>query len=322
VSTHLGDDDHRHHHRGDAVALGPPRLEEIDAGVFAYVQPDGTWWINNCGIVAADDGLVAVDTCATERRTRAFLEAVATISPHPIRVLVNTHHHGDHTHGNWLTHPATIVGHRLCRDAVLATGISHPGGVFEPVEWGELHVAPPMLTFDDHIDVYAGDTRIELHHLGTPAHTTNDVVAWLPERRVLFAGDLVFNGGTPFVPMGSVEGSLEAMARVRELQPKVIVPGHGDVCGTEVLDVIERYLRFVLDLAAAADDAGISALEAARDTDLGEFASLTDPERLVGNLHRALHERRGAPRGAPMDLAAAIAEMVEYNGGRPLRCLA
>jgi cyclase len=59
-----------------------------------------------------------------------------------------------------------------------------------------------------------------------------------------------------------------------------------------------------------------------RETDLGEFAELTDPERLVGNLHRALFERRGAARGAPMDLAPAIGEMLEYNGGRPLRCLA
>ena len=317
MSTHLGPD------RASAIeALGPPRLEEISRGVFAYVQPDGTWWINNTGFVTATDGVVAIDSCATERRTRAFLEAVASVSSQPLRVLVNTHHHGDHTHGNSLTHPATIVGHTRCRELVIEAGISHYDGVFEAADWGELQLAPPMLTFDEHIDVWAGDTKIELHYIGTPAHTTNDIVAWLPDRKILFAGDLVFNGGTPFVVMGSVQGSLDALERVRRFEPDVIVPGHGPVCGVEALDVIERYHRFVLRLAGEIDAAGVSALDAARDAALGEFAELTDPERLVGNLHRALFELRGAERGARIDVPAAIIDMITFNGGRPLRCLA
>jgi cyclase len=62
-------------------------------------------------------------------------------------------------------------------------------------------------------------------------------------------------------------------------------------------------------------------LEAARAADLGEFASLTDPERLVGNLHRAYLELDGLPRGIPLpDPAAVLADMVAFNGGRPLSC--
>jgi cyclase len=332
MSTHLGDEDghdHQHEHdratgiRSDAmVALGPPRLEEIDRGVYAYVQPDGTWWINNCGVIAAPDGVVAIDSCATERRTKAFLGALAGVSTQPVRVLVNTHHHGDHTHGNYLTHPATIVGHTRCRELVVQSGISHYEGVWEGAEWGHLELAPPTLTFDDHIDVWSGDIKVELHYIGTPAHTTNDVVAWLPDRKILFAGDLVFNGGTPFVVMGSVQGSLDAIERIRAFEPDVIVPGHGPVCDVAALDVLGRYHRFVLDLAARADDAGVDPLEAARDTDLGEFAELTDTERIVGNLHRALFERRGGERGGSIDLVPAIMDMIAYNGGRPLRCLA
>jgi cyclase len=318
VSAHLGDD----HDAEARTAIGPPRLEEIDRGVFAYIQPDGTWWINNTAFVTAPDGVIVVDTCATERRTRAFLQTLAGVTAAPVRLLVNTHHHGDHTHGNHLTHPAAIVAHTRCRDLMLATGIHPYGGVFEPVEWGDLELSPPILTFDDHVDVWAGDTKIELHYIGTPAHTTNDVIAWLPERRIMFAGDLVFNGGTPFMLMGSVRGCLEALDRIRQFQPEVIVPGHGPVCDIGVLDRLVRYCEFVEALAAATDDAGVSPLDAARETDLGEFADLTDRERLVGNLHRALFERRGAERGAPIDLAAAIGEMLQYNGGRPLRCLA
>jgi cyclase len=309
-------------HGHDDRHLDPPRVEEVADRVFAYIQPDGTWWINNTGFVVADDGIVAIDTCATERRTRAFLASVAEVSAAPLRVVVNTHHHGDHTHGNYLTHPATIIGHTRCRDLVVASGLSTYEGVFETPDWGHLELAPPMVTFDDHLDVWAGDLKVELHHVGTPAHTTNDVVAWLPERRVLFAGDLVFNGGTPFTVMGSVAGSITAVESLRRFDAEVVVPGHGPVCDPSVLDGLVGYLGFVQRAAAEAVAAGVGPLEAARELDLGEFAGLSDPERIVGNLHRAMLEAGGAAPGAPLDVPAAIGDMIAFNGGRPLRCLA
>ena len=308
--------------RHDHVDLGPPRVEEVAAGVFAYVQPDGSWWINNTGFLVADDGVIAIDTCSTERRTRAFLDALRGVSDAPIRLLVNTHHHGDHTHGNYLTHPAAIVAHERCRELILQTGIVHFPGVWEDVDWGELEVAPPIVTFDERLTVWSGDTEVQLRYIGTPAHTTNDIVAWLPEQRVLFAGDLVFNGGTPFVLMGSLAGALESVERLRGFDAEVIVPGHGGVCDPSVLDGLERYYRFVDHLAAEAERAEVGALEAAREADLGEFAELTDSERLAGNLHRALAERGGARRGEPIDLVSAIGDMIQYNDGRPMRCLA
>jgi cyclase len=78
----------------------------------------------------------------------------------------------------------------------------------------------------------------------------------------------------------------------------------------------------VLAAAARARAAGLSPLDAARETDLGRFAGWADAERIVGNLHRACAELGGAPRGGPIDIAAALADMVAYNGGAPLTCLA
>ena len=69
-------------------------------------------------------------------------------------------------------------------------------------------------------------------------------------------------------------------------------------------------------------DLQIRFLNAARDTDLGRFADWPDPERIVGNLHRAYAELDGTPRGGPIDIMAALADMVTYNGGKPLTCLA
>lgn len=312
------------HHGHGHDSLDPPRVEEVAESVFAYIQPDGTWWINNTGFLVADDGVVAFDTCATEQRTRAFLDHVRAITPAPLRVLVNTHHHGDHTHGNYLTHPATIIGHDRCRSAMLESGIVHRDGVFgdPPPVWGDLELAPPMVTFADHMHVYAGDIQSELSYIGTPAHTDNDIVGWLPDHRVLFAGDLVFNGGTPFVLMGSVSGALEAIESLRAFGAETIVPGHGPVCDPSILDALQRYYEFVQVVASDAHNSGLTPLEAALETDLGEFGELSDEERIVGNLHRAMFEVGGGAPGGAIDLGAAIADMLTYNGGRPLRCLA
>jgi cyclase len=304
-----------------AKALGPAATVEVADGVFAYVQPDGSWWINNTGFVVGGREVVAVDATSTERRTRALLGAIAGVTDRPVRTLVNTHHHGDHTNGNCLFTDAVVVGHRNCRDGVRAQSIGGLEAIFGAVDWGDLQVRPPSVVLDDRLDIYVDDRLIELHYIGTPAHTTGDIVAWLPDQRVLFAGDLVFNGGTPFVLMGSVAGALEALERVRAFGATTIVPGHGPVCGPETLDDVVGYLTLVRDVAVAARSAGAAPLEAARETDLGPYAEWHDSERLVGNLHRAMAELAGTPCGGPIDIIAAFGDMLAFNGG-PLRCLA
>ena len=321
-------------HHDPPGPLPPPRVVEIVDDVFAYIQPDGGWWINNTGFVIGDEAVLYIDTCATERRTRALVSAVddaaearrqarrRSPAPSPARVVVNTHHHGDHTNGNCLVPGATIMGHSRCRQEMAATGILRPDGLWEPVQWGALSAAPPFVTFEHRLDVHVDELLVELHHVGTAAHTTNDVVAWIPEHRVLFTGDLVFNGGTPFVLMGSVSGSLVALDRVAEFEAAVIVPGHGDPCGPEVIDMAGAYLRYLQDVAVEAHRAGRSPLEAAQRAELGAFAHLGHPERLAGNLHRAMAECAGARPGDPVDVVAALLDMVALNGGEPLRCRA
>jgi cyclase len=307
-------------HSHDDEHAPDPILREVSDGVFAYVQLDGSWGLNNTGFFVGGDGVVVIDTCFTERRSRAFLEAVRGVTDRPLRTLVNTHHHGDHTHGNWLLPEATIIGHELCRREVIAGGHAAKG-LFPGVDWGEIPVTPPFVTFQQRLDVHVDDVAIELEFMG-PAHTTNDIAAWVPDRRLLFAGDLVFNGGTPFVVMGSVSGSVAAVERLKVLGAETIVPGHGDVCGPDVLDDQLDYLRFVQALARDAVASGTSPLDAARAADLGRFAAWHDTERLVGNLHRAMAEERGLEPGGELDILAAIGDMLTYNDGKPLRCLA
>jgi cyclase len=128
---------------------GPPRVVEVADRVFAYVQPDGSWWINNTGFIVGEKLVVSIDTCSTEARTRAYLDAVEERAGDTPRVLVNTHHHGDHTNGNCLLPFATIIGHERCRQLILDSGILRIDGVWEPVEWGDLTAAPPFVTFEE-----------------------------------------------------------------------------------------------------------------------------------------------------------------------------
>ncbi|MGV9305431.1 MBL fold metallo-hydrolase [Nonomuraea sp. NPDC003727] len=294
-----------------------PRVEEVSEGVYAYIQPDGSWWINNTGFLAGRRGVISIDACSTERRTRAYREAIAQVSDRPITTLVNTHHHGDHTFGNHLFPEATIVAHERTRERILADGVPTYLGAWSPdVEWGTLDPVPPFLTYTDGVTLYSDELRCEVRHVGFAAHTTNDSYVWIPSRKVLFAGDLVFNGGTPFVLMGSVDGALAALDQLEALGAETIVPGHGDVCGPSAIDTVRGYLRFVRQTAEAGMAAGLSPLELARQTDLGEYGTLVDGERIVGNLHRAYADATGGD----VDLAAAVLDMIAFNGGRPLTC--
>ena len=299
-------------------------LHEIGDGTYAYLQPDGSWWINNTGLLVGSRGAVSIDSCSTERRTRAYLEAIAAVTDKPVRTLVNTHHHGDHTHGNWLFGGATVVAHERTRTEVIAAGKPDYPGIWTPVDWGEIELEPPFLTYTDEVTLWVDELRCEVRHVGMPAHTTNDSIVWIPQRSLLFAGDLLFNGGTPFLLMGSVSGAIEVLEDVvAPLGAATVVPGHGPVfSGDEPIRATLDYLRFVRDVAERGRQAGVSPLDAARDTDLGRFADWPDAERIVGNLYRAYAELGDTPRGGPIDVFAALGDMVAYNGGRPLTCLA
>jgi cyclase len=301
----------------------PPALEEVAPGVFAYLQLHGQWGLNNAGFVLGPDGTTLIDTCFTQRRSEALRDAVQrTAGPdRPVTTLINTHHHGDHTHGNSVfAPPAAVIGHEKCREETIATGLGTTA-LWPYVDWGDLRVRAADVTFSDRLTVYAGDTRIELIYVG-PAHTTNDIVAWLPEQRVLYAGDIIFNGGTPFILMGSLRGAIAAIDALRALGAETIVPGHGPVCGPEALDAVQGYLRWLQDLAREGHAAGVPPLDLARSADLGPYAAWHDRERLPANLHRAYAELNGEALGAPIPLTSVLPDMVAYNNGEMPKCLA
>jgi cyclase len=291
-------------------------VRQIADGVYAYLQPDGGWCLNNAGVLVGSGSTVLIDTAATRTRALVLREAVGRLSRRPVDLLVNTHSHGDHTFGNHLFAPrATVVAHERAAQEMADHGLALTG-LWPQVDWGDIRVALPDVTYRDRLALPDVGMRVELLHIG-PGHTAGDTVVWLPDQRVLFTGDLVFSGATPFVLMGSLSGSLAVLDQLRVLEPLHVVPGHGPLGGPELLDVNADYLRWVRALARGGAAEGLTALQLARATGPGPYGGLLDSERLVGNLERAYAELRGARPAEPLDVQAAFEDMVALHGGLP-----
>lgn len=299
-----------------AGTAAPPVLRELAEGVHVYEQLPGGWCVNNAGLIAAGGQAVLIDTAATRARARRLREAVERVVPGGPDAVVNTHFHGDHVFGNDQFAPrATVIAHELTRSDMSEAGLALCG-IWPDVDWGEPELTLPDTTFTDRLTLRLGEVSVELSEVG-PAHTASDVVAWVPRRGVLFTGDVAWSGVTPYFLMGSVEGSLRALAELRALGPRIVVPGHGPAGGPEVIDATEAYLRWLRRLAEDGRREGRTVLETARHADPGPFAALVDAERLVGNLHRAYAELEGLAPGERLDVAASLREMAEFNGGLP-----
>lgn len=302
--------------------LAAPVVREVAENVFAYTHSRGGWCVSNAGVLTGPDGALVIDTLATEGRARELVEFVDRRAGGPARTIVNTHHHGDHNFGNHLFGPAAVVlGHDRIRPEMIDTGLALTQ-LWPQVDWGDVRVTLPTITFPDRLTVWLGDRRVELIHLGPAAHTTNDVVAWLPEEKVLFAGDIVMSGAAPFCLFGSVTGTLDAVRKLAKLGAETVVSGHGPVTGPEVFAQTARYLHWIENMAAEGRSLRLTPLEIAMEAGLGEFEDLVDSERVVGNLHRAYAELRTPEIGGPLDVLAIFEEMITYNHGQVPTCLA
>lgn len=296
-------------------------LQRVSATTHAFVQPPGGWCLNNAGVVAGAEATLLVDTAATYSRASHLRDAMRANDIRLPRYVVNTHFHGDHCFGNSLFTPeAIVISTTTTRDLIEASGLDLCS-LWPAVEWGPIELETPQVTFEGELRVDLGDTVVSLIEVG-PAHTPSDVVVWQPEDEVLFAGDIVWNGVTPFVLMGSVQGSLETLRQIEQLSPKTVVPGHGAVAGPEIIASTRKYLEWCLAIAHDAYARGDTPMVAAqRARKNREVPEMLDSERLVANLHRAFSELDGDPLGTVIDIKGPFEDLVRFNG-EPPHCLA
>ena len=300
-------------------------LHELGDGVFAYLQPDGSWGWSNAGLVAGEGTSILIDTLFDLRLTREMLDAMRAVTDsRPIDALLNTHANGDHCWGNQLVgDQATVYASAAAREEMqeVPPQLLHTLKVtdlgpdlnafvaraFGPFEFGDVELRLPDESFAGRLAVTVGGRTLEFIEVG-PAHTAGDVIAHVPDAGTVFTGDILFVENTPIMWAGPVANWLAACDLVCDLDASTLVPGHGPVCGPDGPRTLQRYLRFVQDEASRRFEAGMDPLEAAFDIDLGEWADVPDPERIVVNVDTVYRELDpGRPAASPVDLFAGMA---------------
>jgi glyoxylase-like metal-dependent hydrolase (beta-lactamase superfamily II) len=187
-------------------------------------------FISNAGVIVAPQGVVLVDALGSPALARELLSAIAARTAKPVTAVIVTHYHADHVYGLqvFAQAGARIIAHRAAREYLqseaarlrltnsIAEGLTETGTrLVEATQWVDGSAALDL----------AGET-FELRAVG-PAHTAEDLAVWLPARRVLFAGDLVFRGRIPFVGQADSRGWIASLDTMLTLPAVTIVPGHG-----------------------------------------------------------------------------------------------
>ena len=252
---------------------------ELGQQCFAYLQPDGSWGWSNAGLVVGDGASLLVDTLFDLPLTAEMLAAMApATAAAPIGTLLNTHANGDHCYGNQLVEGAEIIAsdataHEMTEvpPAMLHALNSADGEVgelfrhfFGAFKFDGIEVTMPTRTFSGRLDVEVGGRTIELIEVG-PAHTRGDTIAYVPDAKTVYTGDILFINGTPIVWAGPLSNWVAACDLMLGMDIDTVVPGHGPLTDKAGVVAVRDYLAYVDEAATQRHASGVDAWEAARD---------------------------------------------------------
>ncbi len=204
----------------------------------------------NQGFVAEGDGCVVVDSGFHNKTALQILGRVRRLRPR-MMLLVDTHYHSDHVLGNdvFAAKGAVVLSHEKCRRSMQrkTRGLLEKYRARDPrlakILRG-VEVSFPSSTFRDRVQIHLGtDTLVNVFHPGVRAHTDGDSIVHVPDERVVFSGDVLWVGYHPNLEDSDLQGQIRALRMILKLNPKRIVPGHGDVCGTSEVRRFVRYLE-------------------------------------------------------------------------------
>ena len=307
-------------------------LRKVANGVYAWLQPNGSWGESNAALIVGEGESLLIDTLWTPALTARMLDRMKRhTGSAPITRVFNTHADGDHWWGNEHLAGSEIMAteaaaeemaelspealqqfQRVGQMAARVGGVpvSYPGRsrlsslgglvgrMLGSYDYSGISLTPPTRTFSGTHELDGGGRRVELIEVG-PAHTFGDAIVHVPDARVVIAADILFIGVTPIMWAGTVDNWIAAIDRVIELGPDVIVPGHGPLTDMEGARLVQDYWRYVDAAARRRFADGKSARAAAAEVLRSEefastpYAKWGDRERMAVSMHTI---RRGTPR--------------------------
>lgn len=287
-------------------------MRTILPGIYVYQQPDG-WCRSNGGLIAGEEWSVLIDTQFTDNLNTAYQTSVRNLTKKPVRFIINTHHHGDHSYGNHFFPEALTVIHERGYAQQQKLGQPNPaslGKLFPKYDFREVHWTPADITFSKEMTLWQGKREIRLLHFGH-VHSVSDIAIYLPEEKVAYCGDFLFINNTPLGLETSFSRWLKVLDSLLKLDVRYYVPGHGPVCGKDGVEDLRRYIRLIRREARKGYEQGIPSYEAALNIDLGKYRSWAAWERVVANVERLYHEFAGDQPASPIDTTSLMEKMAK-----------
>lgn len=250
---------------------------------------------SNFGLINSSDGAVLID--ADIRRWAEICEFIKSVNEQPVKYLINTHDNFDHTSANTLLarEGATIIASNTCRSILADTGgrefaekIAQDSELREKYNLDLLSL--PDITTDDRIYLHLGERTLELIFVGH-AHTPGDLVLYLADDEILFAGDVLFNGCHPVTRKANINNWMKILAELRQKQIRLTVPGHGEpASGTSNLEILQRYFEIFRSRLAELKAKGFSVEEAVKQFALPEFENWGKKNWLPASIKKIYEE--------------------------------
>jgi glyoxylase-like metal-dependent hydrolase (beta-lactamase superfamily II) len=239
--------------RGDTQAK-KVSFVKLAANAYAYTAEGDP----NTGAIIGDDAVMVIDTQATPVMAQDVIKRIRTVTDKPVKYVVLTHYHAVRVLGASAYGAEHIIASQDTRDLIVERGQQDFRSELErfPRLFQAAESIPgltwPTVTFDGAMTLWLGRTEIRILQLGR-GHTKGDTIVWLPKEKVLFSGDLVEYGATPYTGDAYLSEWPATLDRLAELRPKVLVPGRGDAVTTPagVRKSIQGTRAFVTEMFGA-----------------------------------------------------------------------
>ena len=275
-----------------AQDLGP-QITKLKDGVYVYI---GKNFNSNCGIVLTQDGVVLIDSGHNPTDSRAVLAAVKKLTPLPVRLLIDTEPHPDHTTGHFVfSPPAVIVAAAGAGDSMRGRERENPQRIQKLAATSPqmkdalegYRFIPPHVEYQQKATLHVGERTFELMYL-KGVHSEADTAIWMPQERVLFsASGIVHDQINILRPFVTIPDILAAAKLLKALDPEHVIPGHGQPGTVKIFEDTEKYYALLLERVDKAMKEGKTLEQIQKDVKMPEYVTWASQERYPTNLAAA-----------------------------------